>query len=111
MVCGSNIEPTSKVLNTKLCQSWQRIQRALADQSELNYRFQKLIYKMDAVYDKMFLKTVHARQIMQSCLYLTEQIEVRIGGNGETPFILLTDLEKRIDELVRKTHAFCIKTG
>jgi hypothetical protein len=111
MVYGSKIEPTGKGLSTKLCQSWQRIQIALTDQNELKYRFQKLVYKMDAVYDKVFLKTVHARQILESCLHLTEQIEARIAGNRETPFILLTDLEKRIDDLVRKTHAFRIKAG
>lgn len=111
MVYGSKIEPTGKGLNTKLCQSWQRIQRALTDQSELNYRFQKLVYKMDAVYDKIFIKTVYARQIMESCLHLTEQIEAHIAGNHETPFILLTDLEKRIDDLIRKTHSFRIKAG
>ena len=78
---------------------------------EIVYRLEKLILRLDAVADKIFVKTAKAQEILLKCLQLTEQFQSKINVHREAAFLLLTHLEDRVDGLVRKTHEFRIKAG
>lgn len=75
------------------------------------YRLEKLILRLDAVADKIFIKTAKAHTILIECLQLTEQFHLKINRHRHAAFLLLTHLEGCIDELVQKTNEFRIKAG
>jgi hypothetical protein len=78
---------------------------------EIGYRLEKLSARLDAVVDKIFIKTVKARDMLLECLQMTEQFQIELDRHANTDYRLLTRLERRIDELVRKTYEFRIKAG
>jgi hypothetical protein len=79
--------------------------------SEIIYRIQKLMLRLDVIVDKLFIKTVKAQECLLKCLQLTEQLKSEIDNRHDTALLLLTRLESQIDDLVKKTHDFRIKAG
>jgi len=80
-------------------------------QSEVAYRMAKLLSRLDAIADKFFLKTVKAQDILTECLNLSQRLRPRAGSQEEGFFILLTEIEQRIEHLVQKAHEFRVKAG
>lgn len=78
---------------------------------EFVYRLEKLIFRLDAIADKIFIKTAKAYNILLECVQLTEQFHSNMNKHKETAFLLLTRLEGCVDDLVQKTHEFRIKAG
>lgn len=78
---------------------------------EAGYRMQKLSTRLAAVVDKIFIKTVKARDLLLECLQLTEQFQSELDRNASTNYELLTRLERCVDDLVRKTYEFRVKAG
>ena len=90
---------------------WREIISAEMLSDEIVYRLEKLILRLDAVADKIFVKTTKAHIILLKCLRLTEQFQSKIDAHREAAFLLLTHLEDCVDGLVRKTNEFRIKAG
>jgi hypothetical protein len=80
-------------------------------QSEVVYRMAKLLSRLDVIADKFFLKTVKAQEILAECLNLSQRLRPREGSQEEGFFILLTEIEQRIEHLVQKAHEFRVKAG
>lgn len=90
---------------------WETILQAIELPTEIGYRVDKLTQRLDAISDKMFLKTVKARQMLSDCEQLTQQLTTCIAPPDGRTYSLLTNLENHFDRLVKKTHAFRIKAG
>lgn len=78
---------------------------------EMVYRIEKLILRLDAMADKIFIKTVKAQAILLECVRLTEQFRSNLYERQNLAFFKLTRIEDLIDELVKKTYEFRIKAG
>lgn len=103
----SNGINVGRVLNA----TWREIVAKGELTRETGYRIRKLSLRLDVVGDKIFIKTVKARDMLMECLQLTEQIRSELDQRSGTNFKLLTRLEGRMDELVRKTYEFRVKAG
>lgn len=90
---------------------WREIIATGKPSGEMVYRLEKLILRLDAVADKIFIKTAKAHIILLKCLQLTEQFHSKINQHRDTAFLLLTHIESCVDDLVQKTHEFRIKAG
>lgn len=103
--------PNGKKTIIRLNAIWRDIISARGPAREITYRIEKLILRLDAVADKIFIKTVKAHGILLECLQLTDQFQSKLNAHQDAAFFLLTRLEGRVDDLVRKTHEFRIKAG
>jgi hypothetical protein len=103
--------PNGKDVIRRLTAIWRDIVARGEASGETGYRMQKLSRRLDAVMEKMFIKTVKARDLLMECLQLTEQVKVELDRHASTDFKLLTRLEHCVDELVRKTYEFRVKAG
>jgi hypothetical protein len=90
---------------------WREMITAKGLTGELAYRIEKLIQRLDVTVDKIFVKTVKARNILIECETLTEQFKSELNKPHDKALLLLTRLEDHIDGLVKETHAFRIKAG
>lgn len=90
---------------------WREIMANGEPTREIGYRLQKLSLRLDVVVDKIFIKTVKASDMLMECMQLTEQFQAELDRHARTDFRLLTRLERRLDELVRKTFEFRVKAG
>lgn len=95
----------------QLHSNWREIiaQKGLA--REIVYRMKKLIARLDVVVDKIFIKTVKAHEMLIECCQLTQQLQAELSRHRNMAFKLLTRLEIRVDDLVKKTHEFRVKAG
>ena len=78
---------------------------------EIAYRVGKLADRMVPLADKIFLKTVRARQLLLECGEKTALLQTRIESNENDTFLVLTNLEKTFEYLLTKTYEFRIKAG
>lgn len=90
---------------------WREIVAKGEPTREIHYRMQKLSLRLDVVVDKIFIKTVKARDMLIECIQLTEQFQAKLDRHAGTDFRLLTRLERCMDELIRKTYEFRVKAG
>lgn len=90
---------------------WREIVANREPSREIAYRLEKLRLLLDVVVDKIFIKTVKARDMLMECMQLTERFQAELDRHVGTEFRLLTRLERRMDELVRKTYEFRVKAG
>lgn len=95
----------------RLASSWEEIIAAQGPTTEILYRIEKLILRLDVIADKIFIKTVKAQNILAECEQLTEQFKSEITKYSHKTFLLLSRLESRMEDLVKKTHEFRIKAG
>jgi hypothetical protein len=78
---------------------------------ELAYRLEKLILRLDSIADKIFIKTVKAKDILLECEKLSEKFKSELSKPKNKTLMLLTRIEVQVEDLVKKTHAFRIKAG
>jgi hypothetical protein len=91
---------------------WHEIIADSGSTREIGYRMEKLVLRLDVVVDKIFVKTVKAHEMLLDCIQLTEQFQTeRIHPDDTAALVLLTRLESRVDDLVKKTHEFRVKAG
>ncbi len=90
---------------------WHEIAAANGIAREFVYRFEKLALTLDAIADKLFIKTVKAHQILLESEQLTEQFKSELGKHHHRSLVLLTRLESLIDGLAKETYEFRIKAG
>ena len=69
---------------------------------EIAYRIEKLVHRIVPLTDKVFLKTVEARQLLMECGEKTTLLQNQIESNGNDAFRVLTNLEKTIRVFVDK---------
>jgi len=100
-----------KNIIARLNSIWQEIAVAKGLAREFVYRFEKLVLTLDAIADKLFVKTVKAHQILSECEHLTEQFRSERGKHHYRSLVLLTRLEGLIDGLIKETYEFRIKAG
>jgi hypothetical protein len=102
---------TSKKLTRRLYQLWGAIIETPGIHPEIAYRVGKLVHKLDTIYDKMFVKTVKAQEILTDCDQMTQEVQQLLDSPTEPLFSLLTKLETHFNELVKTTHEFRVKAG
>jgi hypothetical protein len=95
----------------ELNQTWRDVTAEKGLSGEMIYRIEKLILRLDAVADKIYIKTVKAHEILHECVQLTEQFRSAWLQQRNRALILLTRLEDRIDDLVQKAYTFRVKAG
>ena len=78
---------------------------------EIAYRIEKLVHRIAPLADKVFLKTVKARELLVECREKTAALQNQIESDGNNAFYLLTNIEKTFEDLLRKTYEFRIKAG
>lgn len=103
--------PSGKSAIKHLNSIWREIIATGKPSIEITYRLEKLILRLDAVADKIFIKTAKAHTILLKCIQLTEQFHSKINKHRDAAFLLLTHLEGCVNDLVQKTHEFRIKAG
>ena len=101
----------SKDVIGRLYLLWETTHDIIELPAEIAYRVDKLTQLLDAISDKMFLKTVKARQMLFDCEQLTQQLISCTVPTDSRTYFLLTKLESHFDQLVTKTYAFRIKAG
>ena len=90
---------------------WRDIIASKNPTREIIYRIEKLALRLDTVADKIFVKTVKAQDILSECMRLTENFKAELIESRNTALLLLTRIEERVDDLIKKTHEFRIKAG
>ena len=55
--------------------TWRQIIATTKPSHEIVYRLEKLMLRLDAVADKIFIKTVRAQDILQECVQLTQRFQ------------------------------------
>jgi hypothetical protein len=92
---------------------WGEMIAAGTPAAEIEYRIKKLIFRLDVVADKIFIKTVKAQDVLRECVRLTEQFQSKaaIHAEAQAALMLLTQLEGRVEALVKETHEFRVKAG
>ncbi|MFH0730968.1 MAG: hypothetical protein V2B19_32070 [Pseudomonadota bacterium] len=101
----------SKDVIGRLYLLWETIRDGIELPAEIAYRVDRLTQRLDAISEKMFLKTVNARQMLFDCEQLTQQLTSCIAPTDSRTYHLLTNLENHFDQLAKKTYAFRIKAG
>ena len=97
----------------KLKAIWCEIIAAGTPAAEIEYRIKKLIFRLDVITDKIFIKTVKAQEMLRECIRLTEQFQATAttGPEATAALVLLTRLEDHVEVLVKETHEFRVKAG
>lgn len=109
--CAMSSLSNGKSAILKLDRTWRDMTAVKGLSGEMIYRIEKLILRLDAVADKVFVKTVKAHELLRECGQLTEQFRSVWHQQRHTALILLTRLEDRLDDLVQKAYAFRVKAG
>ena len=78
---------------------------------EIAYRMEKLAHRIAPLADKVFLKTIKARELLMECKEKTAALQNQIESHGNNAFYVLTNLEKTFEDLLTKTYKFRIKAG
>lgn len=94
----------------RLDSNWRDMLSARQLTDEVTYRIQKLIVRLDAIGDKIFVSTLKGHEILIECLKITERFKSE-QNKPDSALRLLTRLENHMDDLVKKTHDFRIKAG
>lgn len=90
---------------------WDSMVRIEHLHPEIAYRMEKLIHRMAPLADKIFFKTVKARQLLSECRQETYVLYKQLESDGDNAFLLLTNLEKTFEDLLKKTYEFRVKAG
>jgi len=91
--------------------NWRDMITAMAPTGEIAYRVKRLILRLQVVTDKIYIKTIKARDMLLECTRLSEQFSDQLNRSQDQALQLLTRIEGRVDELVKNAHEFRIKAG
>jgi hypothetical protein len=90
---------------------WRGMLQSEKLQNEAAYRMAKLLHRLEVIADKFFIKTVKAQDMLAECMRLSQRLAPHPGFQDEGFYLLLTEIEQRVDQLVQKAHEFRIKAG
>ena len=102
---------SGKMQALELQDSWESMVQMERLHPEIAYRIEKLAHRIAPLADKVFLKTVKARELLIKCREKTAALQNQIESEGNYAFYLLTNIEKTFEELLSKTYDFRIKAG
>ena len=102
---------SGKIQAKELQDIWASMAQMERLHPEIEYRIEKLVHRIAPLTDKFFLKTVKAREMLVECREKTAALQNQIESDGDNAFYQLTNLEKTIEDLVKKTYEFRIKAG
>jgi hypothetical protein len=102
---------SGKIQARNLQKIWDSILNIEHLHLEIAYRIEKLIHRMAPLTDKIYFKTVKAHQSLAECEAKTISLRNQIESDGDNVFLLLTNLEKTFEDLLKKTYEFRIKAG
>lgn len=106
-----NDQLSGKIQVLELQDIWESMVQMKHLHPEIAYRIEKLIHRIAPLADKVFLKTVKARELLVECREKTAALQNQIESGGNNAFYLLTNIEKTFEDLLRKTYDFRIKAG
>jgi hypothetical protein len=104
-------EQPAKATLLDLSRDWQQLLDLDGISTESEYRIRKLIDRAGPLADKMFIKTVKARELMQECAEKTRLVHDHLVSRGELLYDALTDLERVYEDLLKRTYEFRVKAG
>ena len=94
---------------------FQRLLRRIGEHqdatSEMRYRAQRIAGSIETARDKFYMKTPKAREEIQTCVQIAQNLLSLIDSNDNDPYIVITELEKTVSDLLKKTYDFRIKAG
>jgi DNA-binding PadR family transcriptional regulator len=86
----------------------------LVDQAGLSpewiYRIKKIMGSIDALEDKVYLKTIKGKETLLECIEKARFLKSHSDSN-DFSYRLLTDLEMTCEELLVQSYRFRIKAG
>ena len=102
---------SGKIQAEELQDFWESMTQVEGLHPEIEYRMKKLVHRIAPLTDKIFIKTVKAREMLVECREKTTALQNQIESDGDRTFFLLTNLEKTFEDLLRKTYDIRIKAG
>lgn len=102
---------SGKIQALELQDIWESMVQMDHLHPEIAYRIEKLVHRIAPLADKVFLKTVKARELLIECREKTAALQNQIESDANNAFYVLTNLEKTFEDLLRKTYDFRIKAG
>lgn len=102
---------SGKIKAQELQKLWESMVKMKRLHPEIAYRIEKLAHRIVPLADKIFLKTVRARQLLMECREKTVLLQNQIDSHENSVFHILTNLEKTFEYLLTKTYEFRIKAG
>lgn len=103
--------PNGKISTKELGPAWRQVAAIEGLTVEFSYRFDKLSQRLDAIADKIFMKTVKAHDILSECARLTGQFTSELDKSHDVALRLLTQIESHVHRLEKETYEFRIKAG
>jgi hypothetical protein len=95
----------------QLCRAWEELLDRGGLSEELEYRILKMLERMIPIANKVFLKTAKGQIVLHQCLQKTVLLQEELYENRENAFLLLTDLERTFDDLLKTAYKFRVRTG
>jgi hypothetical protein len=105
------LKSNGKIVIKKLGPAWRQVAATEGLTVEFSYRFDKLGQRLDAIADKIFMKTVKAHDILGECARLTGQFTSELDKSHDGALRLLTQIESQMHRLEKETYEFRIKAG
>ena len=102
---------SGKIQVQNLQETWDSMLNMENLHPEIAYRIEKLIHRMAPLTDKIYFKTIKAHQLLAECEAKSIALRNHIKTDGDDVFLLLTNLEKTFENLLKKTYEFRIKAG
>jgi hypothetical protein len=102
---------SGKIKARELQDIWMSMVQMKHLHPEIAYRIEKLVHRIAPLADKIFLKTVKARELLMECREKTGALQNQIDSHGNNAFYVLTTLEKTFEHLLTKTYEFRVKAG
>jgi hypothetical protein len=95
----------------QLSSMWRTFGSTRTATPEIAYRLGKLSDRIDVVMDRIFIKTVKAYHLVCECWQLSGHLATDLDQDTGKVYRRLTEIERCVDDLVRKTNEFRVKAG
>ncbi len=103
--------PAGKNLLHQLLATWEDLLARLEPVSEVAYRLTRLHQTLAPLADRLYLKTIRGRELLQDCQSQTEALGSRLAAPDLGFYRRLTALEDTVALLQREIHEFRVKAG
>ncbi len=101
------MRPSSIVEFHEAC---ERLANQRESSPEWTYRIQKIMDSIDALDDKVYLKTVKGKETLLQCIQKAIFL-IELSDSNDLSYRLLTDLEMTCEDLLVQCCQFRIKAG
>jgi len=101
----------TKPLIQDLIRRWENLLADNRHSPEIEYRLYKMILHLHPLADRIYMKTVHARELILQCIAKTDTLRQELRRKGPSRFVYLTDIERTFEIILKKTYEFRVKAG